>query len=161
MLSRLYSSFKSSSISEGPPSTFVSFSWTLVMSSNQRKWNATKELVNISCVPILYVLGIDIAYFLEELKGFCEQEHAVLIHPLAEESKKILQKTDENTYELVDTENMVGARSRALNHRTYLGMVRKSVEMLHAGLKQDRILSQLVAYQHLTRIGKDLCKLAG
>ena len=64
-------------------------------------------------------------FFKVKLRNFCEDYGAVLISPVTEEDSRIVQVGPDGRYELMDTEGMIGSRTRAKNSRCLLGMGRK------------------------------------
>ena len=67
---------------------------------------------------VLFVISV-------KLREFCKDIGCVLVAPVTEEDAEILQKGPSDEYELVSTEGMIGAKTRAQNSRCYLGMIRK------------------------------------
>ena len=85
----------------------------------------------------------------------------MLLAPVTMKSETILQRVDDGSYQMIPTEDLFGLKTRLLNHRTFLGMLRKGIEQAHAGIKMDKILSYRIDIRHLCEIGERLCKLAG
>ena len=87
---------------------------------------------------------------------FSKDNDAVLIYPVNETEDEILQVGPSGKLEMVSTKDMVGLKTRAMNARCFCGMLRKGIECMHAGVKQDKFFSHPIHWTYLKPLGLPL-----
>ena len=87
---------------------------------------------------------------------FCKDNDAVLIYPVNDTDDEILQVGPSGKLEMVSTKDMVGLKTRAMNSRCFCGMLRKGVECMHGGVKQDKFFSHPIHWTYLKPLGLPL-----